>query len=430
MEWKAKKATFYQENEDMKNATRELIDTSFRKLRSAEGACDLLQSFKSIKSKGAIQKQVMNKFNDILEQFTRELDKASENFYVHQAKPPVSKNQPPIAGAIKWARGLLAKTKQTMSKLLATEGDIIKTTDMGQTVESKFKSFARIIKQFEDKLYLTWFETADSSTMAHLKLSVLKRSPETGIVEVNFHQDLTEMIHEARYLDRMGLKIPDITLNIALKSDVVHVYLEKLNMMLDRFYEAIEQLSPIERELMDKKISELNACLNPGFDILNWNSLAITEFIDSCNKKIGEFLQIVKSVQKSSSLIEDVVFAIAGTQIISEPKESPEVADLTEFYELVEKNRQEVIDKLVNKYKTMRAVLGKIEEVVAGSNTGKSPQLQSYYAFWERAIFNALNRMVLNAMGSLQNMIDTRKKAAAGHSKSALFKVCFLPPYD
>lgn len=50
------------------SATRELIDTSFRKLRSAEGACELLQNFKRIKSKGAIQKQVINKFNDILEQ--------------------------------------------------------------------------------------------------------------------------------------------------------------------------------------------------------------------------------------------------------------------------------------------------------------------------------------------------------------------------
>ena len=44
------KAAFYGDNEDIKSATRELIDTSFRKLRSAEGACELLQSFKSIKS--------------------------------------------------------------------------------------------------------------------------------------------------------------------------------------------------------------------------------------------------------------------------------------------------------------------------------------------------------------------------------------------
>ncbi len=57
-EWKAVKASFYADNEDIKSATRELIDTSFRKLRSAEGACELLQNFKSIKSQGAIQKQV------------------------------------------------------------------------------------------------------------------------------------------------------------------------------------------------------------------------------------------------------------------------------------------------------------------------------------------------------------------------------------
>jgi hypothetical protein len=52
---------------------RELIDTSFRKLRSAEGAFELLSNFKSIKSRGAIQQQMMNKLVDILEQFQREI---------------------------------------------------------------------------------------------------------------------------------------------------------------------------------------------------------------------------------------------------------------------------------------------------------------------------------------------------------------------
>jgi dynein heavy chain len=42
-QWKALCARFYQDNEDVKAATRELIDTSFRKLRSAEGAFELLQ---------------------------------------------------------------------------------------------------------------------------------------------------------------------------------------------------------------------------------------------------------------------------------------------------------------------------------------------------------------------------------------------------
>lgn len=42
-QWRALRARFFADNEEVKAATRELIDTSFRKLRGAEGAFDLLQ---------------------------------------------------------------------------------------------------------------------------------------------------------------------------------------------------------------------------------------------------------------------------------------------------------------------------------------------------------------------------------------------------
>lgn len=42
-QWRALRARFFADNEEVKAATKELIDTSFRKLRSAEGAFDLLQ---------------------------------------------------------------------------------------------------------------------------------------------------------------------------------------------------------------------------------------------------------------------------------------------------------------------------------------------------------------------------------------------------
>lgn len=65
---------FKDSNERAKSATRSLIDTSFRRLRSAEGAFELLQNFKKIESKGAIKEQMASKLNDILEQVSREID--------------------------------------------------------------------------------------------------------------------------------------------------------------------------------------------------------------------------------------------------------------------------------------------------------------------------------------------------------------------
>ena len=52
-----------------------------RKLRSADAAFELLESFKSIKSRGAIRKQMMNKMNDILLQFRREIDTTTAIFH-------------------------------------------------------------------------------------------------------------------------------------------------------------------------------------------------------------------------------------------------------------------------------------------------------------------------------------------------------------
>jgi dynein heavy chain len=146
-QWRALRARFFADNEEVKAATRELIDTSFRKLRSAEGAFDLLQvrsavacccrccacapavddvtacmprcrrrgqtchtqqNFKSIKSRGAIQQQMMNKLVDTLEQFLREIVAAQDMFDRCKADPPRTRNQPPVAGAcvVRWPRSI------------------------------------------------------------------------------------------------------------------------------------------------------------------------------------------------------------------------------------------------------------------------------------------------------------------------------------
>lgn len=60
---------------------------------------------------------------------------------------------------------------------------------------------------------------------------------------------------------------------------------------------------------------------------------------------------------------------------------------------------------------TVRCLLHvQVEELVAGSNTGKSPQLAGYYSYWEMAVFNALVLMVLRALEKLHAMLSSAKK--------------------
>lgn len=49
------------------------INESFKKLRSAEAAYDLFRKFKHIRSRKGINDEMMKRFNDILQQFTKEV---------------------------------------------------------------------------------------------------------------------------------------------------------------------------------------------------------------------------------------------------------------------------------------------------------------------------------------------------------------------
>lgn len=67
MEW------FHQEVSSIEGEAKHFIDESFKTLRSAEGAFDMLLNFKHIRSREAINSQMMKKFNDILLQYGKEV---------------------------------------------------------------------------------------------------------------------------------------------------------------------------------------------------------------------------------------------------------------------------------------------------------------------------------------------------------------------
>lgn len=67
MEWFNKEVTAIEDE------AKHFINESFKTLRSAEGAFDLLLKFRHIRSREAINAQMMKKFNDILLQYGKEV---------------------------------------------------------------------------------------------------------------------------------------------------------------------------------------------------------------------------------------------------------------------------------------------------------------------------------------------------------------------
>lgn len=132
--------------------------------------------------------------------------------------PPLTRNQPSVAGAIKWSRSLFARIKQTMNKLSVIEDEIMQL-ELGNEVNRQYMSIARQVMTYEKILLKQWIANVDSMAMNYLKMNILARDDDSGKIIVNFNKGLVKLMRETRYLDRMCLDIPEIPLNVTLQEE-------------------------------------------------------------------------------------------------------------------------------------------------------------------------------------------------------------------
>ena len=136
-------------------------------------------------------------------------------------------------------------------------------------VHAKYITLARSMQGFEKLWFNQWQEKIDQLAVQHLKQPILKEDPDTKRsvtlhldvascsaaqpawlwmvsvppmlracrVSVNFSMQLTKLIRETRYLDRMGFNIPEIALNVTLQEEKYYSCTDGLANMLEQYYQ-------------------------------------------------------------------------------------------------------------------------------------------------------------------------------------------------
>lgn len=172
--------------QDIDKMTEQFIKESFRKLRSAEGAFDLVDSFQNIgggNSNGntndqqSIKQQISDRYRyryrykDILEQYIRELDAINQTFNIFKDHPPLYKNYPPVAGAIAWSRDLYLRAKRPILRFKKHE---LLSDDFGENVKERYLIFARAVDHYISDLYNDWEGNVAALAVEKLRQLVLK----------------------------------------------------------------------------------------------------------------------------------------------------------------------------------------------------------------------------------------------------------------
>ncbi|XP_027269695.1 dynein heavy chain 10, axonemal isoform X2 [Cricetulus griseus] len=394
---------------------KNFIDESFKTLRSAEAAFDMLLKFKHIRSREAINRQMMMKFNDILAQYCKEIDIINKIFVQNLDNPPLYKNHPPVAGAISWERSLFHRMKHTILRFQEVEE--LLDSSRGQEVKEKYLEVGRTMKDYEDRKYELWKENTELSLPNLMKKSLLTKIACSGedsssvdkgaMFVINFSPVLREIINETKYLEQLGFTVPELARNVALQEDKFLRYTEGIQRMLDHYHQLINTLNEAEMALLDDHSQDLIRVFRSGYKRLNWNSLGISDYINRCKQAIGKFESLVHQIHKNAEDITSRLTLIESVNLFRYPISKTEegLPGVKEFFEHIERERAKDVDHMVRWYLAIGPLLTKVEGLVVHTNTGRAPKLASYYEYWEGRIYDVLGKVILKNLQVFNSLI-------------------------
>uniref|UniRef100_A0A8C3NCR8 Dynein-1, subspecies f n=1 Tax=Geospiza parvula TaxID=87175 RepID=A0A8C3NCR8_GEOPR len=378
------------------------IDESFTTLRSAETAFGLLSKYKHLQIPETINKQFIKKFNVVLEQYCKEVEIVEQIFVQNLKDPPLYKNHPPVAGAISWSRSLSHRIRHTIT--LFQEEEELLASECGQEVQQKYLQVTKKMEEYEAKKYRQWRERAEHVLPLLLKDTLLTLVTDEPVsvrksvsFALNFSPEIQEIITETKYMEQLGLPVPEMARYVALQEDKYLRYTNKMKVMLSRYHKLMEMMNEAETKLLDHQVKELWRILKAGHKRLTWKSVGIGEFIVQCTQTIGRLELLVHHIHQISEDISNKLQSIESTNLFKFPhsKNGDKCPGAKEFFDYVKCEQAKDVEQLVRKYSAIPQLLIEVERRVAYTNSGKSPKLASYYAYWENRIYQVLIQLIV-----------------------------------
>lgn len=209
---------------------------------------------------------------------------------------------------------------------------------------------------------------------------------------LNYNNKINEIITEAKYIEQLGYVLPEIARNLALQEDKFARYQLNLRKLLDNYHLLIASLDESENLLLTDHLNDLKRTIRPGAKRLNWTSLGIQDYLNKSNANISKLESMVNQIKKNSKDIQVFLDDIEQMDLFQEPANNADESLLQckEYFETMEAKRRDDLVELNKKYKLIGPLITKVEGLVCGTNTSASPKMVTYYAYWEKKIYDTI----------------------------------------
>lgn len=151
--------------------------------------------------------------------------------------------------------------------------------------------------------------------------------------------------------------------------------------------------------------------MQPGLTRIKWSSLGICEYAEECISLITNLQTLCLQIEHIEKDLHKRVLTLSSSNLFDfvTVQENPTRLSCKDFFKVMIDTRTEKFSKLMKVYESFSPILIKLEVMVLGTNTGKSPAMVPYYSFWEAEIYKAFVHMVLRNFETMISKIDKKE---------------------
>lgn len=100
----------------MRPVLQNVIDASFARAATTEQSLLLLRQFECLLQRDSFRADLDTKYLAAFASYANDLEAVQRLYEKQKGEPPLARNAPPVAGAIGWARALLARIEAPMAR--------------------------------------------------------------------------------------------------------------------------------------------------------------------------------------------------------------------------------------------------------------------------------------------------------------------------
>ena len=296
------------------------INASFENISSTEHALSLLKQFETILQRETLKSDLDSKYTVIFHNYGLDLETVQKIYDKQKSSPPTSRNAPPVAGNLSWARQLLRRIEDPMKKFQANKS--IMTTKESKKIVKTYNKVARALIEYETLWHHAWCKSIDAAK-AGLQASLIVRHPKSGRLFINFDREILQLMREAKCMQRIGIEVPESSKMVLLQEDKFKRYFYELLFALREYDRVLGRVIPVIRPILKEHLDDLDHRISPGMIMLTWQSMNIDGYLHKIHTGLAKFESLVEKINDLiENRVEHNLKAISRTLLVDIKSES------------------------------------------------------------------------------------------------------------